>query len=45
VPIGVSCKTCPRSDCADRALPALHSRFAVDENRRSLSAFMSGDGG
>ena len=42
VPIGVSCKTCPRSDCADRALPALHSRFAIDENRRYLSAFMTG---
>jgi predicted transcriptional regulator/transcriptional regulator with XRE-family HTH domain len=45
VPIGVSCRTCPRTDCADRALPALHSRFAVDENRRSLSAFMSGEAG
>jgi predicted transcriptional regulator/transcriptional regulator with XRE-family HTH domain len=42
VPIGVSCKTCPRLDCADRALPALHSRFAIDENRRYLSAFMTG---
>jgi predicted transcriptional regulator/transcriptional regulator with XRE-family HTH domain len=39
MPIGVSCKTCPRTDCADRALPALHSRFAVDENRRGPSAF------
>ncbi|MBI3514217.1 MAG: DUF2083 domain-containing protein [Proteobacteria bacterium] len=42
VPIGVSCKTCPRTDCVDRALPALHSRFAVDENRRLVSAFMTG---
>jgi predicted transcriptional regulator/transcriptional regulator with XRE-family HTH domain len=42
VPIGVSCKTCPRTDCADRALPALHSRFAVDANRRGHSAFMTG---
>jgi predicted transcriptional regulator/transcriptional regulator with XRE-family HTH domain len=42
-PIGVSCKTCPRADCADRALPALHSRFAIDENRRGLSAFMTGE--
>jgi len=43
MPIGVSCKTCPRSDCADRALPALHSRFAIDENRRGQSAFMAGE--
>jgi hypothetical protein len=43
MPIGVSCKTCPRTDCADRAVPALHNRFAIDENRRGLSAFMTGD--
>ena len=45
MPIGVSCRTCPRTDCADRALPALHTRFAIDENRRSLTAFMTGGEG
>jgi predicted transcriptional regulator len=24
-PIGVSCRTCPRTDCAERAMPSLHS--------------------
>ena len=25
-PIGVSCRTCPRTDCAERAMPSLHQR-------------------
>ncbi|MCA1953277.1 MAG: short-chain fatty acyl-CoA regulator family protein [Hyphomicrobiales bacterium] len=38
-PIGVSCRTCPRSDCADRAMPALAQRLVIDENRRGLSTY------
>ncbi len=38
-PIGVSCRTCPRTDCADRAVPSMHQRLDLDENRRGLSAY------
>jgi predicted transcriptional regulator/transcriptional regulator with XRE-family HTH domain len=37
--IGVSCRTCPRIDCADRAVPSMHQRLELDENRRGLSAY------
>ncbi|MGL4240606.1 MAG: helix-turn-helix domain-containing protein [Beijerinckiaceae bacterium] len=37
--IGVSCRTCPRGDCADRAVPSMHQRLELDENRRGLSAY------
>lgn len=38
-PIGVSCRTCPRSDCADRAMPSLSQRLEIDENRRGMSTY------
>jgi predicted transcriptional regulator/DNA-binding XRE family transcriptional regulator len=38
-PIGVSCRTCPRDDCADRAVPSLHQKLEIDENRRGLSTY------
>ncbi len=38
-PIGVSCRTCERDDCSDRAMPSLYQKFEVDENRRGLSAY------
>lgn len=38
-PIGVSCRVCPREDCADRAVPALRQRLEIDENRRGMSAY------
>lgn len=38
-PIGVSCRICERTDCADRAMPALHHKLALDENRRGVSAY------
>lgn len=38
-PIGVSCRTCPRMDCADRAMPSLAQRLEIDENRRGLSTY------
>jgi predicted transcriptional regulator len=40
-PIGVSCRTCPRSDCADRASPGLQQRLEIDENTRGHSPYMS----
>ena len=38
-PIGVSCRTCPRTDCSDRAMPSLAQRLEIDENRRGLSTY------
>ena len=38
-PIGVSCRTCPRTDCADRAMPSLAQRLEIDENRRGMSTY------
>lgn len=38
-PIGVSCRTCPRSDCSDRAMPALAQKLVIDENKRGLSTY------
>lgn len=38
-PIGVSCRTCPRQDCSDRAMPALAQRLIIDENKRGLSTY------
>jgi predicted transcriptional regulator/transcriptional regulator with XRE-family HTH domain len=38
-PIGVSCRTCPRTDCSDRAMPALAQRLVIDENKRGLSTY------
>ncbi|MBM3607644.1 MAG: ImmA/IrrE family metallo-endopeptidase, partial [Alphaproteobacteria bacterium] len=39
-PIGVSCRTCPRNDCADRAMPSLAQRLEIDENRRGYSTYV-----
>ncbi len=30
IPIGVSCRTCDRLDCSQRAFPPLHKKFDVD---------------
>jgi predicted transcriptional regulator/DNA-binding XRE family transcriptional regulator len=38
-PIGVSCRTCPRNDCADRAVPSLFQKLEIDENRRGMSTY------
>ncbi len=43
-PIGVSCRVCPRKDCADRAHPSLHHALSLDENRRALATYMSPEG-
>jgi predicted transcriptional regulator len=39
-PIGVSCRTCPRTDCAERAMPSLHQRLHIDENVRGPSTYV-----
>lgn len=38
-PIGISCRVCPRADCADRAMPSLSQRLEIDENKRGLSTY------
>jgi predicted transcriptional regulator len=38
-PIGVSCRTCPRNDCAERAMPSLHQRLEIDENVRGSATY------
>jgi len=40
VPVGVTCRTCEREDCAERAFPSLRQPLRIDENvrRRSLYA-------
>lgn len=37
--IGVSCRSCPRANCSDRAMPALAQKLEIDENRRGLSTY------
>jgi predicted transcriptional regulator/DNA-binding XRE family transcriptional regulator len=39
-PIGVSCRTCPRTDCAERAMPSIHQRLHIDENVRGPSTYV-----
>jgi predicted transcriptional regulator/transcriptional regulator with XRE-family HTH domain len=39
-PIGVSCRTCPRTDCAERAMPSIHQKLHIDENVRGPSTYV-----
>ena len=39
VPIGITCRTCERMDCEQRAFPAIPFPFEVDENVRGLSFY------
>ncbi|MGY8957580.1 MAG: helix-turn-helix domain-containing protein [Alphaproteobacteria bacterium] len=41
VPIGVSCRTCPRMDCGQRAFPPVAHAPETDENARGVSAYSS----
>ncbi len=41
IPIGVSCRTCDRLDCSQRAFPPLHKKFDVDINSRGVSVFVN----
>jgi predicted transcriptional regulator/DNA-binding XRE family transcriptional regulator len=38
-PIGTSCRTCSRTECADRAMPSLSQRLEIDENKRGFSTY------
>ena len=40
IPIGVSCRTCDRLDCSQRAFPPLHKKFDVDVNARGVSVYV-----
>ncbi len=42
-PIGVSCRICERTNCVDRAMPALHHKLEIDENKRGVSAYTLSD--
>ena len=42
VPIGVSCRLCERTDCAERAFPALHQPLKIQENLRRASFYAGG---
>ncbi len=39
VPVGVTCRLCPRMDCAQRAVPPLAHPLEVDENVRGASFY------
>jgi len=41
IPIGVSCRTCDRLNCSQRAFPPLHKKFDVDVNSRGISVYVS----
>ena len=41
IPIGVSCRTCDRLDCSQRAFPPLHKKFDVDINNRGISVYVT----
>ena len=41
IPIGVSCRTCDRLDCSQRAFPPLHKKFDIDINSRGVSIYVS----
>ncbi|MGH7280731.1 MAG: helix-turn-helix domain-containing protein [Polyangiaceae bacterium] len=38
-PIGVTCRTCERTDCEQRALPSIRHPLQVDENVRGLTIY------
>jgi hypothetical protein len=39
VPIGVSCRICPRMECAQRAHPPANHRFRIDDSMRAESFY------
>ncbi len=41
LPIGVSCRTCDRLNCSQRAFPPLHKKFDIDINSRGVSVYVS----
>lgn len=45
VPIGITCRLCERTDCVQRAFPAIRDPAIVDENVRGASAYVTLRGG
>ncbi len=43
VPTGISCRTCERTDCRQRAFPPIHTDLAFNENIRGLSGYITPD--
>ena len=41
IPVGVSCRTCDRLDCSQRAFPPLHKKFDIDIDSRGVSVYVS----
>ena len=41
VPTGLSCRTCERENCRQRAFPPIHRTIKFDENIRGLSGYIS----
>jgi predicted transcriptional regulator/DNA-binding XRE family transcriptional regulator len=39
VPVGVTCRVCERTDCQQRAFPAIQHRLHINENVRGLSFY------
>ena len=39
MPVGVTCRLCPRGDCSERAFPAVSAPLHVDENVRGVSFY------
>ena len=42
VPIGITCRLCERTDCDQRAFPAIHRKLGIDENVRGSSFYNRG---
>ena len=40
VPVGVSCRTCERMDCRQRAFPPISRQLDINENVRATSAYV-----
>jgi len=43
VPVGVTCRACERTDCEQRAFPALQHRLTINEHVRGLSFYVPVD--
>lgn len=39
IPVGVTCRTCERQDCEERAVPSLRQPLRIDENVRGVSIY------
>jgi XRE family transcriptional regulator, fatty acid utilization regulator len=43
VPVGITCRVCERTDCEQRAFPALQHRLTINEHVRGLSFYVPVD--